>query len=117
MDPKETPEERRRRLLSEAIETWGLDAQLEMLAEECAELIVAIQHMKRNRVGWDAVGEEMADVRIMVDQISILDKISDIVLMKENDKLNRLEKRLNDKKDTLHNMQDDAEGREDSSRV
>ncbi|MDR1946416.1 MAG: hypothetical protein LBQ51_04535, partial [Desulfovibrio sp.] len=52
-----------------ALQKWGLEAQLRQLQEECAELIVAVSHLIRNRSGAiDAVSEEMADVRIILDQ-------------------------------------------------
>lgn len=84
-------------LLDKAIKIWGIEAQLDMLVEECAELIMAIQHMKRGRVGWDEVVEEMADVGIMMNQFHTLDGISKMIYKKEMEKLERLEKRLNDK--------------------
>jgi NTP pyrophosphatase (non-canonical NTP hydrolase) len=54
---------------SAALEKWGLEAQLRMLQEECAELIVAISHLTRGRdKALREVAEEMADVRIVLDQ-------------------------------------------------
>lgn len=48
---------------------WGPDAQLEMVVEECAELIVAMQHLMRGRKsGVRSVVEELADVTIVVEQ-------------------------------------------------
>ncbi len=102
-------------LLDRAIKEWGVDAQLDMLAEECAELIVAIQHMKRGRVKWNEVCEEIADVRIMTSQFHTIDGISDMIHVKEMEKLNRLEKRLNDKKNALHNVQTTEGSKENSS--
>ena len=37
--------------------------------EECAELIVALQHWKRNRVGLAALEEEMADVLFTIGRL------------------------------------------------
>lgn len=37
--------------------------------EECAELIVALQHWKRNRVGLAAIEEEMADVLFTIGRL------------------------------------------------
>lgn len=52
---------------------YGLDAQLDMLQEECAELIQAASKYKRN--GSYSIIEEMADVYIMLDQVAyLLDK-------------------------------------------
>ena len=64
-------EEEYKAILQEAIRWWGRDSRFELLIEECAELIVAIQHWKRDRCGVEKVIEEMADVIIMLDQIKI----------------------------------------------
>lgn len=84
-------------VLDRAMKQYGVDAQLDMLVEECAELIEAIQHMKRNRCGWNEVAEEMADVRVMINQFHTLDKVSNMIYIKEREKLERLEERLNEK--------------------
>lgn len=63
-----TPEE----LSRLAVETWGAPAQTDMVIEELSELLLAIQHHKRGRVTADAIGEEMADVRIMLDQLQVI---------------------------------------------
>ena len=84
-------------LLKRAIDTYGVDKQIDMLIEECAELIVALKHMKRGRVAWNEVAEEMADVKIMIDQFHTIDTVSDAIHNNEMIKLQRLEKRLNEK--------------------
>ena len=56
-------------VLSDAIEKWGELSQLEMCIEECAELIIAIRHLNRERVGNYKVAEEVADVIIMALQV------------------------------------------------
>ena len=56
-------------LYAGAIEKYGVDAQLGVLQEECAELIVAVSHLMRERP--DAIQgfiEELADVNIMTGQ-------------------------------------------------
>lgn len=55
-----------------AVVLWGAPAQIDMVLEECAELIVALQQNRRGRVTADAVGEEMADVRIMLEQLRVI---------------------------------------------
>ncbi len=59
-------------LYKKAIELWGEEAQLEMIVEECAELIHAIQKLKRNDGDrlpkLEKVHEEIADVRIVLEQ-------------------------------------------------
>ena len=91
-------------ILNRAIKQWGVEAQLDMLVEECSELILAIQHMKRKRCGWEEVAEEIADVRIMTSQFHTLDGVSDMIHGKEMEKLERLEKRLDAKKDVLSDV-------------
>ena len=49
---------------------YGLDSQLDMLQEECAELIQAVSKYKRN--GSSGIVEEMADVFIMLNQVIYL---------------------------------------------
>ena len=59
-------------------ETYGFEAQREMLIEECSELIQAVQKLKRADNSGDAERidkatsaylEEMADVSIMLEQM------------------------------------------------
>ena len=89
----ESPE--RRRILQAAIDTWGIPPQLDMMVEEMSELTKAICKYKRGaRIPAALIAhirEEMADVRIMLDQMDIIfGKTDDI----EQDKLNRLDKRI-----------------------
>lgn len=57
--------------IDEAVETWGIDAQIDMAIEECGELIVALQHLKREREWARAeVFEELADVTVMREQLA-----------------------------------------------
>jgi hypothetical protein len=56
-------------MLQEAIMVDGLDFCLNALQEECAELIVAISHLRRERCGRSQVMMEMADVQIMFDLV------------------------------------------------
>lgn len=81
-------------LLQKAIDKYGVGPQIDMLIEESAELIVALEHLRRERIGWDTVAEEIIDTEIMLDQVKLI--INDNTLLKkiENDKLNRLECRL-----------------------
>ena len=57
-------------LYKEAIEKWGEDAQINMLNEECGELITAVAQFKRGRTSHHDVMTELADVFIMVEQIA-----------------------------------------------
>ena len=76
-----------------AIRDFGFESQTSMIQEECAELISAINQLRRGRVQEDAVMEEIADVEIMIEQARLLfpsTKIDEI----KNKKIARLEKIL-----------------------
>ena len=66
-------------ILESAISLWGIEAQCEMIIEECMELALASQKMKRIRGDKDAkykaVIDEIANVKIMIHQAErIFDK-------------------------------------------
>lgn len=81
-----------------AIRKWGKDAQLNVLQEECGELIVAISHLKRMRPNaMKEFIEELADVNIMVGQfIQYLEgnRFGAEFWETTHEKLNRLHERL-----------------------
>ncbi len=53
-----------------AVEKWGELSQIDMAIEECGELIVALQHLKRNRGSWlTDVLPEVVDVELTVGQL------------------------------------------------
>ena len=53
-------------LYKKAIAKWGKDAQLDMLAEECAELSAAVMRFKRRRAdSFTNLFQEIADVEYM----------------------------------------------------
>jgi NTP pyrophosphatase (non-canonical NTP hydrolase) len=64
-----------------------------MVLEECAELILAIQHHRRNRNSLEAVAEEIADVEIMCGQLRLMVG-NELVDKQKVAKLKRLSKRL-----------------------
>lgn len=80
-------------LYKDAISKWGLDAQLWMVVEECSELSNAIAKYKRGRENESAIIEELADVSIMVDQLSLHFGKAEFNRIKE-DKLQRLYDRV-----------------------
>jgi len=49
---------------------WGEEAQYDQAIEECAELIAALKHFKRGRIGTDEIVAELADVSLMIGQLS-----------------------------------------------
>lgn len=88
-------------LLHEAINKWGVEAQLEIIIEECLELAVALQKLKRKKGDINektlAVIDEIADVRIIIEQAMIIfadpsEKIQKRIAFKMNRLKERLEK-------------------------
>lgn len=82
---------------------WGEDAQLNVLMEECAELIQAVSKYKRYphemSTRGRALAEEIADVEIMIDQLKEhMDYLNLKVQVENNkyEKLLRLDKKLNE---------------------
>ena len=83
----------RKTTLQNALLLYGQDKQVEMAIEEMGELLVAKNHCKRGRVGVEAVQEEIADVKIAMDQLAIIygeDGVSEF----EKKKLARLKDRI-----------------------
>jgi len=52
-----------------ALRTWGIDAQLGMVIEECAELIKAINKHWRGKCTKEELIEECVDVELMIAQM------------------------------------------------
>lgn len=88
-------------VLKQAIEKHGVEFQLEMLVEECSELITAIQKLKRGAIlnsrycEEKQVIEEMADVSLVIEAVNIalnsFKEFENVYL----EKVNRLYKKLN----------------------
>jgi NTP pyrophosphatase (non-canonical NTP hydrolase) len=87
-------------ILNSAIKIYGETNQLDMVTEECAELIQAINKVKRAqsriiRQGMiNALLVEVADVEIMVEQIKIMFGGYDAVEEAKELKLERLAHRV-----------------------
>lgn len=83
----------KQQIFNDAVKKYGFDAQLNQLQEECGELIVASNKLRRNN-DVESMIDELADVYIMVNQIiqamNIEDKVDDRVEFK----LLRLKHRL-----------------------
>lgn len=85
-------------ILQKAIDTWGVDSQVNMVIEECAELINAIVKFRRGRNEIKDVVTEIADVQIMCAQLElIVGGNTKIVEMERMRKMDRLRGRLNEK--------------------
>ena len=81
-----------REIYAKTLEKWGEKAQYDQAIEECAELIASLQHYARGKVEKDAVINELADVFLMVGQLTYMfgeDQLSESV-EKKIAKLNRL---------------------------
>lgn len=79
-------------ILRKAIQTYGKNQQLLMAIEEMSELTKAICNYNRGRES--NIAEEMADVYIMLAQMSIIFDNSDEVTMWITRKIERLDHRL-----------------------
>jgi len=79
-------------IYEDALETWGVELQLNMMIEECAELIQAITYLKRGG-DTEQLMEELADVIIMTRQMEKMfghEQVGNAV----QGKLQRLQRRL-----------------------
>lgn len=86
-------EEEYRETLERAVEKWGIEAQADMAEEECAEFIAASKHHRRGKVPVEEVIDELADIRIMYEQLALFFG-EDIVEARVKEKMNRLEERI-----------------------
>lgn len=59
-------------LYNAALSKWGETSQIHMAIEEMAELTNALMKFDRNRVSTTDVAEEIADVIIMCEQMSLI---------------------------------------------
>jgi len=80
----------RRKILKTAIRHYGAGIQLFKAIEELSELIHALSRYEDR----ENISEEMADVRIMLDQLEIIFGNSDDVHQWELKKLKRLDERV-----------------------
>ena len=79
-------------IMKKAISLWGINAQLDMLQEECAELIQTISKYKRNKP--NNIPEEIADVMILITQISDYFQLHNQIELVRKEKINRLKNNL-----------------------
>ncbi len=79
-------------LYQRTLEVWGEQAQYDQAAEECAELIAALMHYRRDKVSSQQVIDELADVFLMAGQLKWMfgaERVEDAVKRKRL-KLDRL---------------------------
>lgn len=88
-------------VMRKAIETYGEEAQLWMVTEEMSELQKEICKYKRGKKNQEEMTDEIADVLIMIEQLSIICGITiDSVRERIDYKIDRLEERLNERSNT-----------------
>ena len=98
-------EEQKKKILQQAIDTYGADAQILMAIEEMSELMKALCKYKRAKGPedvfsvFDNITEEIADVKIMLEQLEIMFGCHGAVKKWETMKINRLESRLESQND------------------
>jgi len=71
------------KIMHQALDQWGLNAQVGQALEECAELIVALQkHINRTPLhqNTDNILDEIADVEMMLAQMRLALCIDDETL-------------------------------------
>lgn len=91
-------EDEREQILQAAIDYYGIDRQVDQAIEEMAELTKALLKMRRpNHGNLRNVLEEIVDVQIMLDQLRIIYGWLPLV---ETAKLARLQRRVNDAKES-----------------
>ena len=90
-------EKQKQELYEKAYKKWGYDAQLGMLFEEMAELIVVLNKQRRTLNGcpMEKVIDEIADVEIMLEQYRYMSMIErEHIDKKKQEKLLRLKSML-----------------------
>ena len=83
-------------IYKQAVEKWGNRSQINMMIEECAELIVELRHACRGRGSIVKVCGEIADVEILCSQMRAIFDPSVIDRIKVS-KLKRLQKLIRGK--------------------
>lgn len=81
-------------ILQRAIAKHGEEAQMKMVLEEMSELQKEICKRWRGKDNRDAIIEEVADLEIMLDQLKLMLDIQYHVQQARQDKLLRLQGRL-----------------------
>ena len=92
------------RIMQQAIETYGVQAQCDVAIEEMAEPIKAIMKIRRaaddyekTQAALENLLEEIADVDIMIEQLKIMWGPKQVEEYRRN-KLERLDRRLQDER-------------------
>jgi len=80
------------KLYDKAYQLWGKEAQILMAIEEMSELTqLLLHHIRKNKkVTYTELASEIADVRIMMEQLIEIFSIYDKVIDAEENKLGKL---------------------------
>ena len=89
-------EEKKQEIYKLAVNKWGVQEQVAMLAEESSELSAEANHFRRGRCGsLNSLAEEIANTIIMIDQLSyIFPNIEELINTHITEKLDKLERIL-----------------------
>lgn len=89
------PYEERVEVYRQAIDTYGVDAQVLMAIEEMSELTKELCKVFRSGgTTNDKIADEVADVTIMLEQLRIIFELNDAVCEHMDAKIARLKERL-----------------------
>lgn len=87
-------DKRNKEIYKKAISKYGLYAQIDMVFEEMSELQKELCKFKRGKNTVDNMAEEIADVKIMLEQMELAFDIKDKVEFQKDLKIKRLEERI-----------------------
>lgn len=82
-------------LFQQCRDTYGILNQEEQLKEEMGELSVAISHFHRGKTSIGHIADEIADVKIMLEQIIYIYKLEGLVDSRIRFKIEKLKDKLN----------------------
>lgn len=85
---------RNKEIYKKAISKYGLYAQIDMVFEEMSELQKELCKFKRGKSNISNIAEEIADVKIMLEQMELAFDIKDKVKSQKDLKIKRLEERI-----------------------
>lgn len=89
-------------LYTDALDTWGIEAQVAMVMEETGEMLSALAKARRGRVTKEEIITELVDVSIMMEQMAVYFDLDEFREEKEH-KLSRLKERLKEWKEKHNN--------------
>lgn len=85
---------RNKEIYKKAITKYGLYAQIDMVFEEMSELQKELCKFKRGKSNISNIAEEIADVKIMLEQMALAFDIEDKVELQKDLKIKRLKERI-----------------------